>query len=99
MPLFIDFPKSKLAKIVRTLLDLTIAVDVNAQGGTADAYYSKLVDLLRHIIAWCNSESRSFLRMRVETNLAELLFKQEKYNDSLEILKGLTYELKKKEDK
>jgi hypothetical protein len=37
--------------------------------------------------------------MRVETNLAELLFKQEKYNDSLEILKGLTYELKKKEDK
>jgi hypothetical protein len=29
LPLFIDFPKSKLAKIVRTLLDLTIAVDVN----------------------------------------------------------------------
>jgi len=39
------------------------------------------------------------LRMRIETNLAELLFKQEKYNDSLEILKALTYELKKKEDK
>jgi 26S proteasome regulatory subunit N6 len=37
--------------------------------------------------------------MRIETNLAELLFKQEKYNDSLEILKALTYELKKKEDK
>jgi 26S proteasome regulatory subunit N6 len=34
-----------------------------------------LVDLSRHIIAWCESESRSFLRMRIETNLADLLFK------------------------
>jgi len=37
--------------------------------------------------------------MRIETNLADLLFKQEKYADSLEILNRLTYELKKKEDK
>ena len=37
--------------------------------------------------------------MRIETNLADLMFKQEKYNDALEILKQLTYELKKKEDK
>lgn len=37
--------------------------------------------------------------MRIETNLADLLFKQHKYADSLEILSKLTYELKKKEDK
>ena len=37
--------------------------------------------------------------MRIETNKAELLFKTKKYNDSLQILNKLTYELKKKEDK
>jgi len=37
--------------------------------------------------------------MRIENYLAELLFKQEKYQESLEILTKLNYELKKKEDK
>ena len=58
-----------------------------------------LVDLCLYIIAWCEKESRSFLKMRIENKLAELYFKLEKYNDSLEILKRLLYELKKKEDK
>lgn len=39
------------------------------------------------------------MRMRIETCLAELYFKLEKYHDALEILKKLTFELKKKEDK
>ena len=37
--------------------------------------------------------------MRIETNLADLFFKLEKYQDSIQILGKLTYELKKKEDK
>ena len=37
--------------------------------------------------------------MRIENKLAELYFKLERYNDALEILKKLLYELKKKEDK
>jgi 26S proteasome regulatory subunit N6 len=37
--------------------------------------------------------------MKIEKNLAELYFKQEKYNDSLTILNKLLYELKKKDDK
>ena len=37
--------------------------------------------------------------MRIETNLAELNFKLQKYTDAIEILNKLTYELKKKEDK
>mmetsp|Transcript_21227 Transcript_21227/g.15239 ORF Transcript_21227/g.15239 Transcript_21227/m.15239 type:complete len:170 (+) Transcript_21227:398-907(+) len=52
-----------------------------------------------HIIQWCEKESRSFMRMRIENKLAELYFKMEKYNDALQILTKLTYELKKKEDK
>ena len=37
--------------------------------------------------------------MKIERNLADLLFKQQKYNDSLAILNKLLYELKKKDDK
>lgn len=80
-----------MGKIVRTLFDMTTKIESNR--------YSELISLCLHIIDWCNSESRSFLRMRIENKLAELYFKQEKYNDAIEILKKLLHELKKKEDK
>ena len=90
LPLFIDIPKSKTAKIIRTLFDLSMKVEgKNAQ----------LVELCKHIIEWCDKESRSFLRMRIENKLAELYFKLERYHDALETLKKLLGELKKKEDK
>lgn len=90
LPLFVDFPKSKLAKITRTLFDLTMKIQGRNQ---------ELLSLCEHIIKWCEAENRSFLRMRIETNLAELNFKLDKYNDAIQILNKLTYELKKKEDK
>jgi len=90
LPLFVNFPKSKLAKIIRTLFDLTMKIE---------GRYQELVGLCEHIIKWCEDENRSFLRMRIETNLAELNFKLMKYNDAIIILNKLTYELKKKEDK
>jgi len=90
LPLYLDFPKSKLAKIIRTLFDLAMKVE---------GRFDQLIQLCEHIIAWCEKENRSFLRMRIETNLADLNFKLEKYNDSITILNKLTYELKKKEDK
>ena len=90
LPLLIDIPKSKQAKIVRSLFDLTTKVE---------GRFHALIDLCQYIIDWCERESRSFLRMRIENKLAELYFKIEKFNDALEILKKLLYELKKKEDK
>ena len=96
LPLFVDFPKSKSARITRAIFDQTMAIDAQLQG---PGYYEKVTGLCRHIQEWCIKESRSFLRMRIETNLADLLFKQEKYNDALEILRNLNYELKKKDDK
>jgi hypothetical protein len=76
LPLFIEFPKSKAAKISRTLFDLTKSIDANSMvGSDSVSFYGKLIDLSRHIISWCEQESRSFLRMRIETTLAELLFK------------------------
>jgi len=58
-----------------------------------------LIALSKHIIEWCEKESRSFLRMKIENKLADLLFKQNKYQDALVILNKLLYELKKKDDK
>jgi len=92
LPLFIDFPKSKTAKIMRTLFDLSLQNAPQTQ-------LANLVELSKYIIDWCERESRSFLRMRIETYLSDLYFKLEKYNDSLELLKKLNHELKKKEDK
>jgi 26S proteasome regulatory subunit N6 len=74
LPLFIDFPKSKTAKIMRTLFDLTLKLE---------GHYQELIELCKFIIQWCESESRSFLRMRIETNLADLYFKIEKYQDAI----------------
>jgi hypothetical protein len=78
--LFIDFPKSKTAKISRSLFDLSITIDPTQsglQGGVngQSLFLAKLVDLAKNIIVWCESESRTFLRMRIETSLADLLFK------------------------
>lgn len=85
-----DLPKSKTAKIIRSLFDLTTKIE---------GRFSQLVDLCKYIIDWCEKESRSFLRMRIELKLAELYFKLEKFAESLEILRKLLFELKKKEDK
>ena len=94
LPLFIDLPKSKVAKIVRTLFDLTLNIQNAVEQRTKE-----LVSLCTFIIEWCERESRSFLRMRIENKLAELYFRLQKYGDALEVLKKLLYELKKKEDK
>ena len=91
LPILIDVPKAKQAKIVRTLFDMTTKL---AEGNLA-----QLVGLCEFIIAWCEKESRSFLRMKIENKLAELFFKMEEYQKAIEILGKLTYELKKKEDK
>jgi 26S proteasome regulatory subunit N6 len=55
--------------------------------------------LSQHIIDWCEKESRSFLRMKIESKLSDLYFKQQRYQDALNILNKLLYELKKKDDK
>lgn len=70
LPLLKDIPKSKQAKIVRTLFDLATKIDSN---------YKNLVSLCKYIIEWCEQESRSFLRMRIENKLAEIYFKLEEY--------------------
>lgn len=92
MPLYIDLPKSKVGKIIRTLFDMAVRFPGKNRN-------QPLIDLSNHVIEWCNKESRSFLRMKIENKLAELMFKQQKYNESLALLGKLLHELKKKDDK
>lgn len=92
LPLYVDLPKSKTAKIIRTLFDMCVRFPGKARN-------DQLIALSQHIIDWCESESRSFLRMKIESKLADLYFKQQRYQDALNILNKLLYELKKKDDK
>jgi 26S proteasome regulatory subunit N6 len=92
LPMYNDLPKSKSAKIIRTLFDICIKFPGRSR-------YESLIDLSKYIIDWCNKESRSFLRMKIEQKLADIYFKLQKYNDSLAVLNKLLYELKKKDDK
>ena len=90
LPVFKDFPKSKLARIIRSLFDMALKVEGKLE---------ELVDLSKYIIDWCVKEERSFLRMRIETYLSDLYYRLQKYNDAIQILTKLNFELKKKEDK
>jgi len=69
LPMYIDLPKSKTAKIIRTLFDQCIKF----QGRNREL---PLIELSKYIIDWCEKESRSFLRMKIENKLADLYFKQ-----------------------
>ena len=70
LPLFLDLPKSKTAKIVRSLFDMTIEIPSAVETRTKD-----LIELCKYVIDWCEKESRSFLRMRIENKLADLYFR------------------------
>ena len=68
LPSYIELPKSKVGKIIRTLFDM--AIRFPGKGRVAP-----LIELSNHVIDWCEKESRSFLRMKIENKLAELYFK------------------------
>jgi hypothetical protein len=72
LPAYMDLPKSKQAKILRSLFDMCIRFPGKNRN-------SALIDLSQHIIAWCEQESRSFLRMKIENKLADLLYSSGKF--------------------
>lgn len=92
LPAYADLPKSKTAKIIRSMFDIALRFPGRNRN-------EALVGLSKYIIDWCETESRSFLRMKIENRLADLLFKQQKYHESLQILNKLLHELKKRDDK
>merc|ERR1712000_630844 len=89
-PIIQCFAKAKAAKIIKQLIDDIISIKdtLNLQE-----------QVLTNTIEWCNVEKRSFLKTRLELKYADVLFKMECFNKSLELLDRLHTEAKKLDDK
>ena len=83
--------KAKCAKVVRAVLDLLCSI--------APDQFHVQAQVCRNVIAWCKAEKRTFLRQRVETKLAAILFAQKDYSAALTLMDDLLLELKKLDDK
>jgi 26S proteasome regulatory subunit N6 len=59
----------------------------------------KLIELCQKISEWSEENKRTFLRHRIQTKLSELLYRQGRYTESLELLDKLIHEMKKLDDK
>ena len=82
--------KAKTAKMVRTVIDIVCE---------APGALEVQMGLCEQVVAWCLAEKRSFLRQRVQTKLAGLMLKAEKYTEALSLVSKLIKELKKLDDK
>lgn len=75
---------------MRLIIEEVTAIDTN---------YDKQIEVVKAYTLWCKEEKRSFLRQRMDLKMAILLYKTSKYNESLDLLQSLIYEVKKLEDK
>ncbi|KAK9462855.1 uncharacterized protein V1516DRAFT_694861 [Lipomyces oligophaga] len=82
--------KSKVAKIIRTLIDLftTIPDTIDIQ-----------ISVTKDCIEWAISERRNFLRQSLETRLVSLYIERGAYYDALNLINTLLKELKRLDDK
>jgi len=89
-PFFSTIPKAKTAKIVRAIIDAVSKIP-----GTTELQ----LKLCREQAAWARSEKRTFLRQRIETRLATLLFATRDYQGALSLISTLLSEVKRLDDK
>lgn len=90
-PFFANVTKAKTAKVVRAVLDAVCSLapeSLDMQG-----------QICLNIIEWCKAEKRTFLRQRVESKLASVLFQQDRFGEALTLVDNLLVELKKLDDK
>ena len=83
--------KSKTAKVVRAVLDITCSL--------APTELDMQAEICNSIIAWTRKEKRTFLRQRVEAKLASILVEQKDFGSALALVDRLLIELKKLDDK
>lgn len=77
-------------RAVRTIID---------QLGRIPGSTDLQVSLCEETVEWCRLEKRSFLRIRVQLRLSQLLLEQGKFQASLGIINGVLREVKKLDDK
>jgi len=83
--------RARAAKIIRASLDAV----ADAAPGESGLH----VTICRSIIGWCRKNKRSFLRQRVESKLANVLFATGEYDEALVLIGALLEELKRLDDK
>jgi 26S proteasome regulatory subunit N6 len=89
-PLFAKVPKAKTAKIVRAIIDAVSRIP-----GTTELQ----LKLCREQAEWAREEKRTFLRQRIESRLASLLFATKDYQGALTLIGRLLSEVKRLDDK
>lgn len=89
-PLFNEFPKAKTAKIVRSIIEKLELIP-----NTEDIQ----IQLCHESIQWANEEKRTFLRQRVQLKLSSLYYKKRLYQDALDLINKLSFEVRKLDDK
>lgn len=89
-PFLATIAKAKTAKIVRQIVEIV---------GRTIPDLELQASMCRDAIEWCKEEKRTFLKQRMESRLADLLFKQGHFKDSIKLINRLTKEVKKFDDK
>lgn len=89
-PFLQNVTKAKCAKVVRAVLDIICdhTPSLTLQSG-----------ICRSILSWCETQKRTFLRQRVESRLASILFQMGDYKPALDLVDSLLTELKRLDDK
>jgi len=89
-PFLATIAKAKTAKIVREVVEIVgrTITDMNLQA-----------NMCNDAIEWCKTKKRTFLKQRLQTRLAELLFRQAKYKESIKLINSVAKEVKKFDDK
>jgi 26S proteasome regulatory subunit N6 len=112
-PFFKQLPKSRTAKLVRTLIDLvvdpsvaTVDTQTTHENDTSNSMVTKpgpnlemATNICLEAIEWCKQEKRTFLKQRIQTKLAFLYISSKQYHEALQLLNRLTREVKKFDDK
>jgi 26S proteasome regulatory subunit N6 len=101
--------KAKTAKLVRHVLDIVTspritivtasAPSTKAAGPEVSVPVAAQEEVTRSILDWCVAHKRSFLRQRVESKLAHILYAQGRYPEALKLVDTLLQELKQLDDK
>lgn len=84
------FPKSKAAKVIKTLLDTYQEISKDLD---------ETIAMTKDCVQWAIDQNRAFLRQYLEIKLSSLYYKKSHYPDSIKIINKLLKEFKKLDDK
>lgn len=84
------FPKSKAAKVIKSLLDTYEEISTDL---------SETIEITKECVQWSIDQNRAFLRQYLEIKLSSFYYKQCHYPDSIKIINKLLKEFKKLDDK